>query len=41
MKKQVLIYLEPEIHKKLKVKAANENTNVTKLISQAIKDFLD
>lgn len=36
MKKQVLIYLDAAKHKRLKQKALDENTDVTKLVNEAI-----
>lgn len=40
-KKSVLIRLAPDVHKKLKIYAATEETSIQKSIDQAIALFLD
>ena len=38
--KRTTIYLEPELHKALRLKAANNSKSVTELINNAIRESL-
>ena len=39
--KRATIYLEPEIHKALKLKAVETDTSISELVNEAVKEHLN